>query len=246
VELLNEIEDEKLLDSELRLFKPVMLYFLFTGRNAWHSTWSERFTKHHAIFPSLRQAKLQAERERAKGTSFGIEQTPGLAFFSRVGTVCIAEFQSSPTFEKLDFSRDNLDLKIGSKISEVIKPFLKPGEEFWKKPFPHLNSFIVAKAEPHERFEVIEHSLKLRKWHSSSFGGNYFLGWHEREFSKLDPVFKLDILFRGQNMEHELAASEAELAIYAEKSLKLNIAKENLNRALSDFNESAVDNQDEE
>lgn len=212
-------EDSRLLNSQFRLLKPVIFYFLSTGRNAWHSTWSEKYSTQASIFGTFKSCKLAAEEIRVKGTSFEIKQIPGLAFYSKLGIVCIAEFHSEPSFKNLNFPLIDVNLRIGSILNEVITPYIKPSAKYWSQPFPHSDSFIVAFSDLHEDLEIISQPFDYRTWKSNSLGSRYFLNWVESEKSKLSPLTRIIDLYNSLNSNFEIAASEAELEITKEKSL---------------------------
>ena len=54
---VNLSTDRAFLDSKLKDVKLVTLYLLSTGRNAWHSTWSEKYRPDSALFSSFDAAK---------------------------------------------------------------------------------------------------------------------------------------------------------------------------------------------
>ena len=61
---------------------PVKIYYVTTGRNAWRSTWIERYYKGCMRY-SLESAKSYCEGHRQRGTVFYIRELPSLAFFQK-------------------------------------------------------------------------------------------------------------------------------------------------------------------
>ena len=53
------------------------IYYLVTGRNAWHSTWVQHFYK-RCISTDYRDLENDAEKRRGAGTVFYIEELPAL------------------------------------------------------------------------------------------------------------------------------------------------------------------------
>lgn len=62
--VLNWYLDNDFLSSEFKVFKPVTLYFLSTGRTAWRGAWSEQYRSGSALFLILmRQSDLQNQED---------------------------------------------------------------------------------------------------------------------------------------------------------------------------------------
>jgi len=136
MERIDWINDHEFLDSKLLNLQGVTLYLLSTGRNAWHSTWSERYRRDAALFSTFNSAKAAAEKSRNRGTTFEIEQYPGLAFFSVAGVVALVEFHSKQSFSKLKLEEIGDRLKVGTPLRDAIAPFTEATSAFWNSPFP--------------------------------------------------------------------------------------------------------------
>jgi len=245
------------LNSKLKTLKLVTLYLLSTGRNAWHSTWSEKYRPDTALFSSFEGAKAAAENARNRGTTFEIEQFPGLAFFSSEGVVALVEFQSKPPFKKLKFENLKDHLRIGTPIRNSIAPFIEATSEFWETPFPSDNSFVGVKSDILEEFEEIFEDSYLKKWGSVSAGSNYYLVWHEKGQPEVQPIMRVMSIFKEINEFEEIITQESELGILRElaadkekKRLRHLELSENLHASireyLDDRNDEARKQEEEE
>ena len=216
--LLNWYLDNDFLSSEFKVFKPVTLYFLSTGRTAWRGAWSEQYRSCSALFSNLDEAKRSAESRRSQGTKFEIEQVPGLAFYSLEGVVACVEFHSSPPYKNLKITEISESMKLGSPLIKAITPFSRASHEFWNYPFPSKSSFISVRADLTTTFESLVETSP-RAWKSMSWGINYGLGWRETNKRELTPIEKVLEEFKIQNDLIEIRRSENEV----EREIKVKI-----------------------
>ena len=216
--LLNWYLDNDFLSSEFKVFKPVTLYFLSTGRTAWRGAWSEQYRSGSALFSNLDEAKRSAESRRSQGTKFEIEQVPGLAFYSLEGVVACVEFHSSPPYKNLKITEISESMKLGSPLIKAITPFSRASHEFWNYPFPSKSSFISVRADLTTTFESLVETSP-RAWKSMSWGINYGLGWRETNKRELTPIEKVLEEFKIQNDLIEIRRSENEV----EREIKVKI-----------------------
>lgn len=216
--VLNWYLDNDFLSSEFKVFKPVTLYFLSTGRTAWRGAWSEQYKSGSALFSNLDEAKRSAESRRSQGTKFEIEQVPGLAFYSLEGVVACVEFHSSPPYKNLKITEISESMKLGSPLIKAITPFSRASHEFWNYPFPSKSSFISVRADLTTTFESLVETSP-RAWKSMSWGINYGLGWRETNKRELTPIEKVLEEFKTQNDLIEIRRSENEV----EREIKVKI-----------------------
>ena len=216
--VLNWYLDNDFLSSEFKVFKPVTLYFLSTGRTAWRGAWSEQYRSGSALFSNLDEAKRSAESRRSQGTKFEIEQVPGLAFYSLEGVVACVEFHSSPPYKNLKITEISESMKLGSPLIKAITPFSRTSHEFWNYPFPSKSSFISVRADLTTTFESLVETSP-RAWKSMSWGINYGLGWRETNKRELTPIEKVLEEFKIQNDLIEIRRSENEV----EREIKVKI-----------------------
>ncbi len=234
---LDFTSDKEFLESELKNLKGVTLYLLSTGRNAWHSTWSERYQRDGALFTSFEEAKNAAENSRKKGTTFEIEQLPGLAFYSLIGVLALVEFHSKQPFSKLRIAEIGKLIQIGTPLSTAASPFLKASNTFWEKPFPSESSFVNIRTDLTKNFESLQEAIYQKKWRSIATGSNNYLGWRERGEPEETPITKVLANFATQNYFENWEALEKELdgarSIAFEKQKKDDEAETRLSEAIT-------------
>jgi hypothetical protein len=170
------------------------IYYAYTGRNAWHSTWITRYTN-GCMHTTIESAKKYAERLRTRGTVFYIRQLPCLVIKSDDNQIIITEINSTNPLagysenaisnhlpvghKKIDGARDNY-LTIGSPINGLAMSFL-PNSRFWvKRPSPRNSVIILSGKEIVTTIENID-PTKQQAYQSFSNGGNYLLGWRSIE-----------------------------------------------------------------
>ncbi len=229
--------DHELLDSKLNYLQGVTLYLLSTGRNAWHSTWSERYRSDAALFATFDLAKASAEKSRNRGTKFEIEQFPGLAFYSLSGVIALVEFHSKQSFSKLRLETLTNRLEVGTLLRDAIEPFKAASSEYWNTPFPSENSFLAVKSDLAEEFEPLPTPSYLKKWGSVALGSNYYLRWNEKSKQEESPIARILSEFSCQNSLIDSEKYEKELELARQVAIEKRQRKE---AARIKFNEASV------
>ena len=84
---------DKLARSKVGDVSAGLLYYLFSGRNAWHSTWITRYTE-GCMHGDLQGAKDTAERQRKQGSVFYIAELQALIIKSAAGVLAVTEINS--------------------------------------------------------------------------------------------------------------------------------------------------------
>ena len=77
------------------------IYYLVTGRNAWHSTWVKYFYK-RCISTECRELEADAETKREAGTVFYIEELPALCLELDSGCFILAEINTHYPLKNYD------------------------------------------------------------------------------------------------------------------------------------------------
>lgn len=101
-----DFEAEKFREASRSLAGPIVgseitsLWHLNAGRSAWHSTWAASFT-YGTILPDLDWVQRLAEGDRVSGTTFRIEEIPGLALRSDCATLIVFEVNNGRVLESL-------------------------------------------------------------------------------------------------------------------------------------------------
>ncbi len=184
--------DQLFLTSMLLGVGSHIMYFLSTGRNAWHETWSKRYQGSASLHFTLVEAKKTAEKGRTQGTVFTIDQVPALAFRCRTGIAYCTETHSQESFKMLNWSDPMHFLKIGAAMPDVINVFSKPDPVAWGIPRPRQDSFVTrvfdlaGNVDPTNgktsRIEVepLDTKSKLNRWKSYPNGPGG-MGWNLAE-----------------------------------------------------------------
>lgn len=167
------------------------LYFVHDGRNAWWSTWVQRYEV-NCMHISLERAKQYAERQRVQGSVFYVNEIPALLVQGGSLVLAVTQINCSnalsgysadavtevlpPGFEKLENARNNY-LEQGSPMIGTYLSFA-PESRFWcERPVSQHIVRVVCRSTL-EAFQPLVLPLKSHKSHSS--GPRYLLGWTER------------------------------------------------------------------
>jgi len=175
---------------KLRGIRAVKIYYCFYGRNAWHSTWVQKYYK-DCMHSNLDSAKNFAELNRVQGSVFYIEELPALLFdggncsvlVTQINERCpLREYSANALREdvsagskKIEGYRNNY-LTFGSPMNGVVLSF-EYNSRFWKNQQPRKNSVILLYTQT--ELETVElKTTKLKTWKSSSLGKDYYLSWN--------------------------------------------------------------------
>jgi hypothetical protein len=175
-----------------------LIYYVCTGRNAWHSTWVKNYSP-GCMHTTVESAKEYAENLRTSGTLFYISQLPSLVLRSNGAAVIITEINNNNPlsgysagaitkevvagFKKIDGALDNY-LTIGAPLNGAALSFL-PSSRFWNQRPSPKNSIIILSVNDGAVLIEKVNSDKLLSYKSFSSGGNYYLGW-----SSIDSLIK--------------------------------------------------------
>lgn len=211
VEEMNQLAtyDEKafaeLARSQIISIEAGIIYYVKTGRNAWHSTWVQQYSN-GCMHGSQSSARQYAEKRRTQGTVFTIKELPSLVLQSTKGAVFVTQINT--TTPLLDYSAEAIreQPRLGSKLIEGARNnYLVKGatigsaalsfdwsSRFWRTPPPKRNSvIIVASADTTEVIKTLGRKA-LQGLSSYSNGGGYLLGWQGQEnFVSSEGVFDL-------------------------------------------------------
>ena len=87
--------------EEIKSVSIKKIYYLVTGRNAWHSTWVQHFYK-RCISTEFRNLEKDAEQRREAGTVFYIEELPALCLETNSGCFVISEINTDYPLKNYD------------------------------------------------------------------------------------------------------------------------------------------------
>lgn len=162
------------------------IYYVWTGRNAWWSTWSTRYAPgcFHRTFES---AKASCEKRRKQGTVFYIDELPSLGFLSRNRTLIVSEINTDRFLSRLDFNRlasVTTAFPVSTMTLEQMWHLFRVEGPLWPANYPKHDSIFLSVCSDQEPFDVVDGGQDLFSFMSQSSGPNYYMNWHRRKFSK--------------------------------------------------------------
>lgn len=184
-----QLKNERVLRKSIR-----KLYYVHDGRNAWHSTWVQRYLD-GCMHSSLSSAKKYAENLRVRGSVYYINEIPALLLESESLVLAVTQLNCTDVLvgyssnavtneaasgkQKIENMRRNY-LTRGSPIEGAFLSF-EPDSHFWKNTPPPRDSVIRVLCEDSIRdFEPLGKGA-LGGHKSISCGSQYLLGWSSYE-----------------------------------------------------------------
>lgn len=195
---LSEKTHKEILEGSLDSVISAVLYYVFIGRNAWHSTWVTQYSV-GCMHLELGSAKRHAESRRVQGSVFNIRQIPALTLCGSNGLIFVTQINTTtpfsgyspqavpddppPGYKKMEESTDNYLIKGAPMLGAALS--FNWNSRFWIKRPPANNSillFAAPEVDP-SAIEVLNANAELSQYVSFSHGGNYLLGWRSRAIS---------------------------------------------------------------
>lgn len=147
------------------------LYFVWYGRNAYHSTWASKYVIDAAFHKSLPHAKQYAESQRVQGSRFYIREIAALAFPITDVSLIVTQINTVKPFER--YHRRNPK---SSQVSDIAAFFIP-----WES--DTILQFLVPG-------DIAVPFLPLRHFYSISDGIYYELRWGQLDPSTSAPEIK--------------------------------------------------------
>jgi hypothetical protein len=170
---------------------PVKLYYISYGRNAWNSTWIQRYTQ-GCMHLSFASASAYAESRRTQGTVFYVRELPALCFTGDGPALFVTEINSKHPLA--EFLPEKADLQ---GRFEDVADFFSP-----RKPNSALRLFSNDSSQ-YESF--LGKSTPLPRYQSFPNGNSEPLGWKQKDSeTRFDAVFALAKAFNGDTKSIEL------------------------------------------
>jgi hypothetical protein len=110
--------------EKIRLVKT---YYLYEGRNAWHSTWVTTYIPQKSLYSSLAEAKQYAEKMRKRGSVFNINLIPSFLIKSKNCNVLVTQINSRKPFSQYTLLKNNKSSLNNLLIYKRLKAFLRRG-----------------------------------------------------------------------------------------------------------------------
>jgi hypothetical protein len=169
----------------VRSVEVVKVYFVWTGRNAWWSTWSTRYTP-GCFHRTLESAKALCESRRVQGTVFYIDELPSLGLLAPERTLIVSEINADQFLARYDVKRlksITTALPVATMSLRQFWYLFRIESTLWPSDYPERHSAFVSFEKNSAPFEVIEKTQELSSYSSESYGPNYSLGWQRRPFT---------------------------------------------------------------
>ena len=124
--------------NELEQATAILIHSISWGRNAWHSTWIQRY-RAGTLCENRAASKQFVNRNRTQGSTYYETVMPGwhLQFDRRAYLVC--EINTRRPFERLL----SADFLIPGVTEEEAMALLEPGSSIWRGHRPNRDSIIV-------------------------------------------------------------------------------------------------------
>ena len=223
MEILDWAKGDDWTDAAFLELVPFTVYLLSTGRNAWWTTWVERYTGSTALYASIEEAKAAAEKQRVQGTVFLIEQVPSLAFISNRGMIIASEFGVSQPFAQLNLDKLSSFLVIGTPMGELAKVTAVNTKFYWLGEKRTGHTFVQAFAPTLTALEKLQEGQKFQSWQSHAQGTGYFLSWSEVANDRsVDALTAIRKVYEERN--HEVTREAAHK--YVENRIFLELEKQ--------------------
>jgi hypothetical protein len=188
LQLIEDVPRKLGLRSPILAVFPTKIFYLYRGRNAWHSTWVEHYSSWcmHSTLPS---AKMQAEVMRGPGSTFIINELPAVALQSPVGTLVVTEINNDTPLSEWTkkYSTEQLDYGLNQRYCRLEDIIAKQTSIFSIAPFMMDPNFVAQSPQGRdglfmlfaEPAQIIENNRNRinRRWHSRAEGTEYHLGW---------------------------------------------------------------------
>jgi hypothetical protein len=119
--------NQGLADEGVQFVSASKVYYLITGRNAWHSTWVRQYYK-NCISTESRELERDAERLRERGTTFQIQELPGICLETKSGCAVLTEintFYPLKNYDPISYLKNknvknNIMPEDGSKLNSFV------------------------------------------------------------------------------------------------------------------------------
>lgn len=164
----------------------VKVYYVWTGRNAWWSTWSTRYSP-GCFHRDLASAKAFCEKRRVQGTVFYIDELPSVALLAPERVLTVSEINTASFLSKFDVRRLASITTAFPVSTMTLRQFwylFRVNSALWPADHPRQNSSFVSFFRGVETFETVTPKDQLSSYSSSSVGPDYYLRWNLRPFEK--------------------------------------------------------------
>lgn len=175
------------------------IFFVHDGRNAWHSTWVQKYYP-GCMHSTLDEAKKYCEKKRTNGSVFYITEIPVIIVCFRYGKLIATQLNTNMPFESYHPQNDTIpgdgtrqEKRSMPSTIEEITTSLNTGCSHWKQPQQHNQPVILLwMFDPSAYITPVE-NRPLIKYKSFSHGKKYLLGWSTLDKS-INPTRIIEIV----------------------------------------------------
>jgi hypothetical protein len=174
--------------AEIKRFKAGSLYYLYRGRNAWHSTWVTHYFD-GSVSASMWDVRELAEKWRAQGSAFTIREQPALICETDAGLLAITQINTERPLGNLTKRRgapaaiaelhERLSSDRPRTSVEQFASLLRAAAKYSWSPLCSPKALVLVGTDvadlPIDRLRT----RNLKSWRSSSAGSGYYLNWNE-------------------------------------------------------------------
>jgi len=161
--------------AKLEVVDSAKIYYWYYGRNAWHTTWIQRYLP-NSMYNNLQSTKTYIESIRKQGSVFYINEMPSLVLKSKNFSLVVTQINTTCPLQDYSIKKNINILKKGTLLKDIVDSF-KYNSPFWRNYQPQENSIIILYASNDDMLEKLK-TTKLKIWQSQSYGKNYYLSWN--------------------------------------------------------------------
>lgn len=197
------------LGGDLGVVRAAVFYIVTRQRSAWHGSWSSRYKGPTSLNPSLRESMAVAERWRAQGSQFSIQEVPGLLVLpkSKLYGIALVEFHSNNSFGR--WIVDESILRVGAPAEGLLNRLTVDGQ--WDGPIPLDDSFVSGRVEDIDGIRLVSEKTTFRAWSSNFEGADAPISWQFKPGRHIaDGVRKIESEFMRIN---ESGTKEDEIGV---------------------------------
>lgn len=194
VKLLTFDENQfpKLAGCPIKDIATCTLYYLHSGRNAWHSTWVMQYEE-GCMHSDAQSAKESAERQRTQGSRFYVSELPALLIQCSKGFLAVTEINTNQPLSNYvpdahlgqnDANANTVNeasdtrLARGVHIRRAVLSFHRDSRFWSRRPAIKNSVIIVGTSETAVKFVPCKTDFST-VFQSYSNGISYLLGWRE-------------------------------------------------------------------
>ena len=116
------------LSEPIEKIRLVKTYYVIEGRNAWHSTWVQKYIHLKSFYANLKDARKFAELNRKPGSVFYINVIPGILIKTEKCNALVTQINSQSPFSKYSLERVEDDKSLTKPLEHPrLKVFLRKG-----------------------------------------------------------------------------------------------------------------------